>query len=139
MLLYDWKKIFDTVEGDSYKAFAVIRMLAQKQYPKNKYDPIYRFVDQDFTGSSFLAHEDVLIYNAYKHSYHDIGIYIALASLRSHAEYIVNGTTTLELLASPVGDPLNYLKDTKNRLLSIEDDLIHFLYEEVPQEKEKWH
>jgi hypothetical protein len=35
-------------------------------------------------------------------------------------------------------DPLEHMTNN-DRLLYVEDDRLHFLYEEVPQEKTKWH
>jgi len=53
-----------------------------------------------------------------------------LASLRSLPEYLVSQKTTLDVLHLPV--PLETI--TENRLLVLEGDDIHFLYEEVTQE-----
>ena len=61
-----------------------------------------------------------------------------MASLRSIAEYFASGDTTISLLELPL-DPFNHLDNPEDSLLYVEDDRLHFLYEEVPQEKTKWH
>ena len=86
----------------------------------------------------FLAHPDVLLYNSFRHTRHDLALYLALASVRSLAEFLVNDKTTLDLLECPI-DPLEHLEQPDNRLLYIEDDQVYFLYEEVPKEKTQWH
>lgn len=138
MLLYDWGRIFRAADGNPFTCIQIVKMMTHKEIPKNKYDPIYRFSQTDFSGSSFLVHPDVLLYNAYRYPSRDIAIYLAMASLRSFAEYKVNGTTTVDIFACPI-NPFEHLEDPKSRLLYIEDDQIHFLYEEVPTEKKQWH
>jgi len=138
MLLYNWKKIFLVAEGHPSSIFTIFEMMVKNSVPKNRYDPIYKYYETDFSGKSFLAHPDVLLYNSFRHSRQDIAIYLAMASLRSFAEYLASGDTTIGLLELPL-DPFSYLTNTDDRLLYIEDDRVHFLYEEVPQEKTQWH
>jgi hypothetical protein len=138
MLLYDWKKIFIIAAGQPSSIFTIFEMLVKDSIPRNKYDPIYRYYQLDFKGDSFLVHPDVLLYNSFRHSRRDISIYLALASMRSLGEYFASGDTTLGLLELPI-DPFEHLDNTEDRLLYIEDDKLHFLYEEVPQEKTQWH
>ena len=107
-----------------------MEMLIKKQIPNNKYDPIYSYSQMSFMGISFMLHPDVLLFNSYKYSTRDISVYYALASLRSLPEYVVSQKTTLDVLHLPV--PLETI--TQNRLLRIDGDNIHFLYEEVTQE-----
>jgi len=104
--------------------------------PRNRYDPVYKYYDRDLKGSSFLAHDDVLMFNRYKHTNTDIAQYAALASLRSLADYYAFGTTTLDLFHVPIDKSLFI----DNSLLHIdENNVLHFLYEEAPTEKQKWH
>lgn len=131
MLLYNWKKIFDCAEGNAHDIVLIVRMMSEGLIPRNRYDNIYKYYTKDFRGYSFLAHDDVLLFNRYKHTSSDIGQYLALASLRSLAEYYSYGTVTLKLLHCPVDKELFI----NNSLLRIEDDRIHFIYEEVPKEK----
>jgi len=137
MLLFDWGKIFKASQASALECIRIVKMLTYREVPKNRYDPIYRYSQIDFSGNSFLVHPDYLIYNSYKHKPHDIGIYLAIASVRSLAEYKVSGDTTVDPMVCPE-DPFEYIDDT--RLLYIgNDNRIHFLYEEVPQEKNQWH
>jgi len=138
MLLYDWKKIYNIAKGHPTGIFKIFEMMVKGSIPKNKYDPIYKYYGKDFKGESFLAHPDVLLYNAFRHSRRDISIYLALASMRSLGEYFASGETTLGLLELPL-DPFQHLENLEDRLLYIEGDRLCFLYEEVPQEKKQWH
>src|SRR5210317_1303953 len=132
MLLYDWKKIFEISDGVPSDCVLNLRMMVEGLIPRNKKDPIYKYYTKDFKGASFLAHPDVLLFNRYKHTNVEIAQYMALASLRSVAEYYAYGTTTLDLLHIPMDKSLF----NDNSLLYIdENDMLHFLYEEVPQEK----
>ena len=136
MLLYDWKKIFTIANGEPSGIFTIFEMLVKQSIPKNKYDPTYKFYEVNFSGESFLLHPDVLLYNSFRHSRRDIAIYLAFASMRSLGEYFASGDITLDLLEMPL-DPFQHLES--DRLLYMEDDKLHFLYEEVPQEKTEWH
>ena len=138
MLLYDWKKIFMFASGHPSSIFMIFEMMVKGSIPRNKYDPIFKFSQVDFRGESFLVHPDVLLYNSFRHSRSDIAVYLAMASVRSLAEYFASGDTTISLLELPL-DPFNHLDNEEDRLLYVEDDRLHFLYEEVPQEKTKWH
>lgn len=131
MLLYDWKKIFETAEGVPSACVLIFRMMTEGLVPKNKKDPVYKYFNKDYSGDSFLVHPDVLLYNRYKHENWEIAQYLALASLRSSANYFAYKDTTLDLLHVPVDRDLF----ETNSLLRIEDNKIHFLYEEVPTEK----
>ena len=136
MLLYDWKMIFTIANGEPTSIFIIFEMLVKNSIPRNKYDPIYKFYELNFTGECFLVHPDVLLYNAFRYSRRDISIYLAFASMRSLGEYFASGNITLDLLEMPL-DPFQHLEH--DRLLYIEDEKLHFLYEEVPQEKTQWH
>ena len=105
-------------------------MMVTSSIPSNKYDRIYKYTNVNFSGESFLAHPDVLLYNAYKYEYSEIAQYLAVASLRPYGDYLATGKTTLDSILCTVAPELY----TENRLLSIEDNQIHFLYEEVPTE-----
>jgi hypothetical protein len=130
MLLFDWKKVYDTAEGNIATCNLIMEMLVNQQIPKNKYDAIYKYSNKKFTGSSFLLHGDLLLYHSYKYTSKELCIYYALASLRSYADYIASYKTTLDALHCPV--PLEQLND--NRLLIVDDKEITFIYEEVTLE-----
>ena len=131
MLLYYWNKIFTKCESNPVEIVRVLKMLVEKQIPYNRYDKIYKYSDVDFSGDSFLIHPDVLLFNSYKYSYRDVCIYVALASRRPYAQYKVSGKRTLDMLHLP-DEPI-IMEDYS--LLYIEDEEIHFVYEEDPLEK----
>ncbi len=130
MLLFDWKKVFDTAEGNIAVCNLIMEMLIKSQIPRNKFDPIYKYSHKNFVGTSFLAHGDFLLFNSYKYTSKELCIYYALASLRSHADYIAYNKTTLDSLHCPVD--LEEIND--NRLLIVLPDEITFIYEEVTLE-----
>jgi len=130
MLLFDWKKVYDTAEGNIARCNLIMEMLVNEQIPQNKYDRIYKYSNKNFTGSSFLLHGDLLLYHSYKYTSKELCIYYALASLRSYADYIASYKTTLDSLHCPV--PLEQIND--NRLLIVDDQEITFIYEEVTLE-----
>jgi hypothetical protein len=129
--MYDWKKIFEAAEGMPSSCILIIRMMTEGLIPRNKKDPIYKYFKKDYFGSSFLLHPDVLLANRYKYEPWEVAQYLALASLRSVANYFAYRDTTLDLLHVNVDRELF----NTNRLLHIDGDRLHFLYEEVPQEK----
>ena len=128
MLLFDWKKVYDTAEGNIATCNLIMEMLINQQIPKNKYDRIYKYSNKKFTGSSFLLHGDLLLYHSYKYTSKELCIYYALASLRNYADYIASYKTTLDSLHCPV--PLEQLND--NRLLIVDEQEITFIYAEIP-------
>ncbi|HAW05701.1 MAG TPA: hypothetical protein DCW83_13525 [Saprospirales bacterium] len=130
MLFYDWKKMFKVSEGNPLVLYTLFKMITNKEIPRNKYDDIYKFAGKQFNGESYIIHPDVLLHNSYKHSYREIAQYLALASMRPYADYIVTGEPTLDLQQCEVDQEFF----ENNSLLHIENDKIHFLYEEVKQE-----
>jgi len=130
MLLFDWKKVYDTAQGDISTCNLIMEMLIKRSIPRNKYDPIYRFSQRNFSGRSFLVHPEFLVHHSYKYTKKELCVYYALASLRSLPEYMARNKTTLESLHCPV--PLDEIKD--NRLLIVDDEEITFIYEEVTLE-----
>jgi hypothetical protein len=130
MLLFDWKKVYDTAAGSIYNCNMIMEMLIRGSVPKNKYDPIYKFSQKNFHGNSFLVHPEFLLYNSYKYDQKEVCMYYALASLRSLSEYYASNKTTLDSLHCPVD--LDEIND--NRLLVVDDTKITFIYEEVTLE-----
>ena len=127
MLLFDWKKVFDTAAGSIYNCNLIMEMLIKGSIPKNKYDPIYKFSQKNFVGNSFLVHPEFFLYHSHKYEQKEICMYYALASLRSLGDYYATQKTTLDSLHCPVD--LDEIKD--NRLLIVLEDEITFIYEEV--------
>ena len=130
MLLFDWKKVFDTAAGSIYNCNLIMEMLIKGSIPKNKYDPIYTFAQKNFSGNSFLVHPEFLLYHSHKYEQKEICMYYALASLRSLSDYYASNKTTLDPLHCPVD--LDEIKD--NRLLIVLEDEITFIYEEATLE-----
>ena len=127
MFLFNWNKIYDEANGSVTEIRRIFKMLVEKEIPNNRYDKIYRYADKDFKGTSFLAHPDVLLYNSYMYDSREICQYLALASIRSLADYLAFGKTTVDLLEIPISHELYY----DNRLLYTDNGELHFLYEEV--------
>lgn len=127
MLLFDRAKVFSVANGKPSAMVRIYKMLTYDEVPKNYNDPIFYYSLHNFKGNSFMLHPDVLLYNSYKYSNYDIAIYFTLASLRSYAKYLVDGTITLDLKDSPI-DPRDFLENQE--LISIKDGVLHFLYED---------
>ena len=129
MLLYDWKKISKEAGMSSRRIILAVYSMIARELPKNRYDPLFRYIKQDFTGSSFLVNPYALFHNRHLWTEKEVADYIGLASYRNLAEYRIHGKLTLDLSHSPVGkDAIN-----KNRLLRIEGNDIHFLYEDYKE------
>lgn len=134
MLMYNWNKIYDTAGGSAVEVSRIVRMLVLKQVPKNKFDPIFRYGGIDFSGESFLIHPDMLMYNAYKHSYKDIVQYLALASLRPIADYLASGLITLPIEFTGIQPELLVAYAQQSDLLGLDRGSVVFRYEEVGQQ-----
>jgi hypothetical protein len=130
VFLFSWEKVFDEAEGSPLECCRIMEMLINKQIPTNRYDPIYKYSEKSFNGTSFLLHPDVMSLNAYKYSHRDVAIYYALAAIRSMADYLATKQTTLDVYHVPVD--LEIIEN--NSLLRLEGDMVHFLYEEVTME-----
>lgn len=129
MLLYDWKKICKKAGKSSKRVITILESMLTTSMPYNRYDPLYRYINYDFSGHSFLVNPERLLFYRYKWRDKEIADYIGLASFRSLGEYKVTGKLTLDLSHSPVGqDALN-----NNRLLRIDGKDIHFLYEDYKE------
>ena len=136
MFLFDWQKICIHAQGKVVNTVRIFRMLVEKQVPKNKWDKIYKYSQKDFSGESFMLHPDILLHHSYKYTYREIAQYIALCSLRSHAEYEATKQVTLDAILAPGVGANPFLVLETNRLLTLdEDEQIHFLYEEVKPEE----
>lgn len=130
MLLYNWKKIYRYSGGSSKRILLILKAMLQKGLPYNRFDPIYRYYYEDFSGHSFLVSPEWLLKDRYKWKDKDIATYIGLASFRNLGEYHATGKLTLDLSHSPIGkDAIN-----NNGLLRIEGQNIHFYYEDYTGE-----
>lgn len=129
MFLFDWPKIYDASEGNVVEIVRIFRMIVEKQIPKNKYDPIYRYSQKDFSGISFMLHPDVLLYHSFKYKYREVAQYISLCALRSSADFISTQDPSLDVVLMPGLSPEKIIEN--NRLLEIDEDRVYFRYEEV--------
>ena len=109
MFFYDWPKIYDASQGSVIEIVRIFRMIVENQIPKNKYDPIYRYSQKNFSGISFMLHPDVLLYHSFKYKYRKIAQYISLCALRSSADFISTQDPSLDVILQPsVPEPLEW-------------------------------
>ena len=101
MFFYDWAKIYDASKGNVVEIVRIFRMIVEKQIPKNKYDPIFRYSQKDFSGISFMLHPDVLLHHSFKYKYREVAQYISLCALRSAADFISTQDPSLETVLMP--------------------------------------
>lgn len=126
MFLFSWKKIYKNSGGSVDAIYLIFKMLVRGEVPKNKYDPIYKYYNKDYTGQSFIKDPEDLLENAFKYKRKEVVEYLALASYRSYTDYIMYGTITLDVINSPL--PLHKLK--QNRLLYLNpSNQIEFRFE----------
>ena len=129
MFFYDWAKIYDASQGNVVEIVRIFRMIVEKQIPKNKYDPIYRYSQKDFSGMSFMLHPDILLYHSFKYKYREVAQYISLCALRSATDFISTKDPSLDMVLIPGLSPETVIEN--NRLLKIGEDKVFFIYEEV--------
>lgn len=130
MLLYDWKKILKDSGSSTKRVLTILEAMLATKLPKNRYDPIYRYYYKDYSGLSYLKHPELLLTNRYKWKDKELADYIGIASFRNLAIYRLTKNSTLDLAHCPVGQDIIH----NNRLLHIEDNRIHFLYEDYTGE-----
>lgn len=125
MVYYDWRKVYRKSGGSSKQIILILKAMIKESLPRNLYDPLYKYYYEDFSGDSFLLQPSLLIHNEFRYRPKEVAEYIGLASFRNYAHYCATKDATLDLLHSPVSeDTIN-----NNRLLRIENNRIHFLYE----------
>ena len=126
MFLFSWKKIYKNSGGSVDAIYLIFKMLVRGEVPKNKYDPIYKYYNKDYTGQSFIKDPEDLLENAFKYKKKEVVEYLELASYRSYTDYIMYSTITLDVINSPL--PLHKLKN--NRLLYLNpSNQIEFRFE----------
>ena len=134
MFLFSWKKIYKNSGGSVDAIYLIFKMLVRGEVPKNKYDPIYKYYDKDYSGQSFLRDPEVLLENSFRYTKKEVVEYLALASYRSYSDYLMHGTVTLGMLNSPLPET----KIKQNRLLTINYlNNIVFMYEKSYDEEIK--
>lgn len=128
IILYDWRKIYRFSKGKPDRVILALRALVG-EVPNHKNQPLYYAYIKDFSGKSFLVNPKRLIEESAFYKAKEIAEYTALASFRNYADYTLTNKTTLDLLHVPVRHEII----TNNRLLRIEGDKVHFLFEEVTE------
>ena len=127
MVLFNWKKIVKDTAGNKRDIFVIMRWLTFKVVPSNRKDPLYRYISKNYEGDSFLVNAAPIFYEYKNYTTSEIMQYFSLASRRSYAKYIHEGSTTLDFLYTNIEeDAIN-----SNRLLTLEDGNIHFKYEDA--------
>lgn len=129
-ILYNWGKITRYAGHSSKRILKIFEAMLSTSIPNDIRHPLYRYKQIDFSGHSFLVNPSPLL--KYRHKWRDkeIASYIGLASFRNLGEYKATGKLTLDFHLSPLREDaiLN------NRLLRIDTDEIHFLYEDYTGE-----
>ena len=134
MLLYNWKKIKKESNGNVKDILTILHILTYKLPPVNRHDRIYKFWQKSFYGHSFLVNPEPLFIQRRRYSDSEIAQYAGIASLRNYYEYQKTKDTTLDLFYFTGNEDII----ESNRLLWIEEDSIHFKFEEITKGEMKW-
>jgi hypothetical protein len=134
MLLYNWKKIQKESNGNVKDILTILHILTYKLPPVNRHDRIYKFWQKSFHGHSFLVNPEPLFIQRRRYSDSEIAQYAGIASLRNYYEYQNTKDTTLDLFLFTGNQDII----ENNRLLWIEEDSIHFKFEEINKGEIKW-
>jgi len=126
MIKYNWEKIFREAKGDSVSILTIIHLLTYKRIPASRKDKTFKYFGKSFLGDSFLLNPRQLLAERKNYSNQEAAEYIAVASYRNYFHYKQTGETTLELIHLPVTTTIV----NRNRLLRIENGLVHFLFED---------
>ena len=126
MIKYNWEKIFRETQGDSASILTIVHLLTYRILPSSKKDKTYKYFGKSFVGNSFLLNPRQLLVERRNYSNKEAAEYIAVASYRNYFNYNQTGETTLELLHLPVETTIV----NRNRLLRIDNGLVHFLFED---------
>ncbi len=126
MIKYNWEKIFRETNGDSTSILTIVHLLTYKRIPASKKDKTYKYFGKSFVGDSFLLNPRQLLAERRNYSNKEAAEYIAVASYRNYFNYNRTGETTLELIHLPVETTIL----NRNRMLRIENGLVHFLFED---------
>lgn len=127
LILYNWPKIVSKSNGRVSKMLEILSHLTFKLLPVNEEDFRFKVSQENWSGDSFLLNPSKIFIHRHQFKSREIAEYVALASLRSYAEYKATRKTTLSLIQCPVEQV--QIKD--NRLLSFWNNEIYFCWEEV--------
>ena len=126
MIKYNWEKINREAKGDSVSILTIIHLLTYKRIPASRKDKTFKYFGKSFLGDSFLLNPRQLLAERKYYSNKEAAEYVAVASYRNYFDYKRTGQTTLELIHLPVNETIV----NRNRLLRIENGLVHFLFED---------
>ena len=126
MIKYNWEKIYNETNGDSTSILTIVHLLTYKRIPASRRDKTYKYFGKSFVGNSFLLNPRELLAKRQYYSNKEAAEYIAVASYRNYFNYNRTGETTLELIHLPVDTTIV----NRNRMLRIENGLVHFLFED---------
>ncbi len=126
MIKYNWEKINSETNGDSTSILTIVHLLTYKRVPASRKDKTYKYFGKSFVGDSFLLNPRQLLVERKNYSNKEAAEYIAIASYRNYFNYKQTGQTTLELIHLPVTTTIV----NRNRMLRIENGLVHFLFED---------
>ena len=136
MIFYNWKKILKESNGKVGDILTILDILTYKKLPVNRKDRRFRFWQKSFHGDSFLLQPEALLVQRARYSDLEIAQYAGIASLRNYFEYQSRKNTTLDLMHYTGNEDII----NQNRLLRIENERVHFKFEEIKNLKElKWH
>ena len=126
MLLYDWKKICKKAGKSSKRVITILESMLTTSMPRNRFDPLYRYIYDDFSGHSFLANAEPLLFYRYKWKDKEIADYIGLASFRSLGEYKATGKSQL------------FLKDYNSLVRNKSGEILRDLFRKQGQKARKF-
>ena len=127
MIFYNWAKMYRLLGTSSSDIVTLIAYLTYPHLPKNYYDSVNRWANEDWSGDSYLLHPEKIITNRKEFKDRELAQYVALASFRSFAEYQATNKRSLDTLESPVPKEFIY----QHRLLTLVENEIYFHWEEV--------
>lgn len=133
MLLYNWHLIFKEADGSLSKAYDLILFVLRNELPRNCFSKYYKYHKVSYfrKGKSFLINPEDLLKATRRVEPRHIVNYVALAARRNIANYIVDGTISLDINQLPSETEIN------NPLLYVRNGKVHFLFEEIKQRKRK--
>lgn len=124
MIQFDWQRVKRLANGSNIELIKVMSAITWPEAaPTRQQKRLNPYYWKDYEGISFLVEPEKLLIKKYELPVKDIVEYIALASKRSLAEYLLTGDTTLDIRLAP------FIPET-NQLLTISNNAVHFKYEQ---------
>lgn len=127
VVLFNWKKILRESDNKPSLILDIFEYITYKPIPRNKFDRFYMLSKMDFSGQSFMINPEPITESRRHYGDRELAEYIALASYRNYADYKAMNIKTLDHLMVNI----TRSEIDNNRLLSLRDGKIHFLWEET--------